>query len=445
MKNQQMKQPLDKTQAPQKPTEQDILQEKDQVKDKPDIKSKPRPKQIIVAGDSIVKGLRGWMMSRDNRVKIHSFSGANSDEMQHFLKPLLDREPSHVILHCGTNDLAQGSPCREVAQRIVDLSKIVANKGITCSISLLTKRTDSLNPLVQQVNNLIENGFESETIIDFIGSSLKFIESYLKDRSQCCNVNGQLSSMKSMVCGVPQGSIIGPLLFIIYMNDLPQYVSDIDITMFADYTSFARAFTSLGEIRTELIPAFSKICRWLSFNKLSLNTVKTEFMIIGKPKSIKKLDVYPGSTPYMIVAADGSRIRRVKLVKSLGLIVDDTLTSSNHIEYISTKMKRDIGVIKKTSKYLDKHSLLMLYRSLVETHLRYSNIIWGQCNETLKDRLQMFQNKAARTVAEVKYQNADHLRLICQLGWLTFRNLIRLDLGIFMYNSQNNLLPEKGG
>ena len=114
-------------------------------------------------------------------------------------------------------------------------------------------------------------------------------------------------------------------------------------------------------------------------------------------------------------------------------MVDDTLTWSNHIEYISTKIKRGIGVIKKTSKYLDKHSLLMLYRLLVETHLRYCNIIWGQCNETLKDRLQVFQNKAARTVAKVKHENADHLRLICQLGWLTVQNLIRLDLGIFMY------------
>ena len=152
-----MKQPLGKTQAPQnsKRTEKYILQEKDQIKDKPDIKSKPRPKQIIVAGDSIVMGLRGWMMSRDNRVKIHSFCRANTDEMQHFLKPLLDRDPFHVILHCGTNDLAQGSPCREVAQKIVDLGKIVVDKGITCSISLLTKRTDGLNPLVQQVNNLI--------------------------------------------------------------------------------------------------------------------------------------------------------------------------------------------------------------------------------------------------------------------------------------------------
>ena len=157
------------------------------------------------------------------------------------------------------------------------------------------------------------------------------------------------------------------------------------------------------------------------------------------------MDVDPGSTPYVIVAADDSRIRRVKVVKSLGLIVDDTLTWSNHIEYISTKMKRGIGIIKRTSKYLDKHSLLMLYRSLVETHLRYCNIIWGQCDKTLTDRLQVFQNKAARTIAKVKYENADHLRLICQLGWLTARNLIRLDLGIFMYKSQNNLLSETAG
>ena len=278
-----------------------------------------------------------------------------------------------------------------------------------------------------------------------IGDSLKLIESYLKDRTQCCSLNGQLSSMECVVCGVPQGSIIGPLLFIIYMNDLPQYVSDVDITMFAEDTSFAKAFKSVSGIQENLIPAFSKICRWLNFNKLSLNTVKTEFMIIGTPYSINKLDQDPGSTPYMLVGADGCRIRRVKLIKSLGLIVDDTLTWSNHIEYISTKVKRGIGVIKKTSKYLDKSSLLMLYRTLVETHFRYCNIIWGQCNETLRDKLQVLQNKVARIITKVKYEDADHLRLICQLGSLTVRNLIRLDMGIFMYKSQNNLLPETAG
>ena len=215
--------------------------------------------------------------------------------------------------------------------------------------------------------------------------------------------------------------------------------------MFADDTSFARGFKNVDEIKEHLVPAFSKICRWLNINKLSLNTVKTEFMIIGTRNSISKLDRDPSGTQYMIVGASDCRIRRVKLVKSLGLIVDDTLTWPGHIDYISTKRKRCIGVMKKTSKFLDKNSLLMLYRTLVETHLRYCNVVWGQCNDTLTDRLQILQNKAARVITKVKYEDADHLGLTCQLGWLTVRGLIKLDLGIFMYQSQNNLLPETAG
>ena len=115
--------------------------------------------------------------------------------------------------------------------------------------------------------------------------------------------------------------------------------------------------------------------------------------------------VVPGGTPYMIVGASDCSIR-TKLVKSLALIVDDTLTWSHHINYISTKIKRGIGV-------MSKNSLLMLYRTLVETHLRYCNVVLGQCNDTLIDRLQILQNKAARVTTKVKYDDADHLILIC--------------------------------
>ena len=147
---------------------------------------------------------------------------------------------------------------------------------------------------------------------------------------------------------------MGPLLFLFYMNDLPNFLPSVDITMFADDTSFAKAFKCVNEIKEHLVPAFSKICRWLKFNKLSLNTVKTEFMIIGTPNSICNLYKDLGRTPYLIVGDGDCRIRRVKSVKSLGLTVDDTLTWSNHIDYISGKVKRGVGIIKKTSKYLDK-------------------------------------------------------------------------------------------
>ena len=93
------------------------------------------------------------------------------------------------------------------------------------------------------------------------GNSQKLIESYLQGRIPCCSVNGHVSVMEHIMCGVPQGSIIGPLLFIIYMNDLPLHIPNVEITMFADDTTFARDFKNVDETKEHLVPAFSKICR----------------------------------------------------------------------------------------------------------------------------------------------------------------------------------------
>ena len=105
-------------------------------------------------------------------------------------------------------------------------------------------------------------------------NSRKLIESYLQGRIQCCSVNGHVSALEHIMCGVPQGSIIGPLLFIIYMNDLPLYIPNVEITMFADDTSFARDFKNVDEIKKHLVPAFSKICRWLNITNLVLIQLK---------------------------------------------------------------------------------------------------------------------------------------------------------------------------
>ena len=120
-------------------------QAQEQTREKP-IKSKAK---VMIVRDSIIRNLKGWMMSRTKTVKTHSFSGANTEEMEYFLKPLLERKPSHIILHVGTNDLArQGSSCDEVAEKIINLGRNIVNKGTACTISMLTTRSDGLNPMV---------------------------------------------------------------------------------------------------------------------------------------------------------------------------------------------------------------------------------------------------------------------------------------------------------
>ena len=122
------------------------------------------------------------------------------------------------------------------------------------------------------------------------GNALIFFQSYLENRIQTCNVTGQVSSFKQIFYGVPQGSILGPLFFIIYTNDLPSCVKEAEATTYDDDTSFYKAFRTTQELSEELIPAFVKICEWLKMNKLALNVLKTEFMIIGTLQRLNILD-----------------------------------------------------------------------------------------------------------------------------------------------------------
>ena len=101
-------------------------------------------------------------------------------------------------------------------------------------------------------------------------------------------------------------------------------------------------------------------------------------------------------------------IRRTKEVKYIGVIVDEQLTWEDHIDYISTKIKRNIGAIKRIRNSLPKEYLEMLYETIVEPHFRYCNTAWGHCGDTILNRLQALQNRAARGVSLKKYDNTDH-------------------------------------
>ena len=205
-------------------------------------------------------------------------------------------------------------------------------------------------------------------------------------------------------------------IFIIYMNDLPAFVQEANITMYADDTSLDKAFRTSQELQEEMIPAFSKVCKWLRNNKLSLNTVETDFMVIGTLQRLNQLDPSPESTPYAIVADDGQEVTTVKIVKYLGMMVDDKLVWDQHVDYISSKITRNIDILKRIRRFISQESLLLLYHTLIEPYFRYCSIVWGQCGETLKDKLQILQHKAARTIAKLRCDEANHSDLLTKFG-----------------------------
>ena len=172
----------------------------------------------------------------------------------------------------------------------------------------------------------------------------------------------------------------------------------------------------------ELIPEFVKIYDWLRANKLSLNILKTECMVIGTDQMLTQM----GSIPKIKIGS--SYLKRVVKTTSLGLIIDDNLRWEEHIDYICFKTKRNIGIISRAKGVISTGSSIQLYKSLMEPYVRYGNTVWGLYNDNLTDKLQLLQNRVARIITDTSYDSADHPLLPTELGWLNMRQLIMFDL-----------------
>ena len=264
----------------------------------------------------------------------------------------------------------------------------------------------------------------------------KLFGSYLCDRKQCCNINGHVSSFQTIKYGVPQRSILGPLLFILYMNDLPSSLSNEHMTMYADDTTSSKAVRTLDEIREYVIPSLQRISDWLKANKLSLNAVKTEFMISGSNQRIKTFD------GLIAIRVDDHLITRTNWTKYLVIIVDANLSWELQIDHISKKINKNIGVMKHIKSCVPKESLLMAYRTLVEPYFRYCNTVWGNCGHTLLNKLQALQNRAARVVNGVSFDEVEQNSLLKSLGWLNIRQLIYYDSALLMFKVSKGIAPE---
>ena len=165
------------------------------------------------------------------------------------------------------------------------------------------------------------------------GNAYNWFKSYLESRTQKCSVNGSLSKTCSLQCGIPQGTILGPLLFLLYLNDLPNCLSNSYPRMYAD--------SDVNAIQSCLNEDLQNISRWLIANKLTLNMTKTEFMLIGSRQNLSTLTATP------ILTINGTPINQVATSKSLGILTDSNLTWGNHIDKLAKKIASGIAAVKR--------------------------------------------------------------------------------------------------
>ena len=246
------------------------------------------------------------------------------------------------------------------------------------------------------------------------GLEHKWFSSYLNNRKQFCKVNGFASQLGDIKFGVPQGSCLGPLLFLLYINDLPFALNQGNVTMYVDDTSISYSSKNIEDIKSVLDEELAMLNEWLQSNKLSLNVVKTQSMVVGSRPNLKKIDDQAIVTPRFCIG--GSQIEIVDQTKYLGVILDKYLSWDQQIRSIRTKVSRALGMLKYSKKFLPTDLLSKMYRSLVEPHFRYCCSIWGCCGETKLQSLQKLQNRAARIVTNSAY-DASAIKLIQSLSW----------------------------
>ena len=228
-------------------------------------------------------------------------------------------------------------------------------------------------------------------------NSLTWFHSYLTDRTQKCRVNGQLSDSVPVACGVPQGSSLGPLLFLIYINDLPNCLNHTTARMFADDTSISYASDSANELQNVINTELKGLSDWLTTNKLSLNIVKTEFMVVGSRQRIKTLN------NEIDIEINGNMVNQVTSVKSLGVHLDNHLMWSEHTDKLCKKIASAIGALKRIRSCISVNTAIQVYQALIQPHFDYCCSVWDGLGETLSSKLQKLQNRAVRVITRSSY------------------------------------------
>ena len=266
------------------------------------------------------------------------------------------------------------------------------------------------------------------------GVSQNWFKSYLTNRSQYVSINGVNSETEHVKFGVPQGSVLGPLLFLIYINDLHQCIRFSTTRHFADDTNLLLNNSSLKKLKKQLNIDLSQLSAWLKANKISLNVSKTEILIFRHPNKPLNYDLR--------IKLDGKRLYPSKYVKYLGILIDSHLNWSFHTKSLASKLTRSIGMLAKIRHFVNQSTLRSIYFSIFSSLLTYGCQIWGQHQFFRSNirRITKLQNKALRIINFADFR-APSSPLYKISNVLKFTDLVSLKNFLYVFDSFSGKIP----
>ena len=262
------------------------------------------------------------------------------------------------------------------------------------------------------------------------GIALEWFKSYLTDRQQYVTVGDGTSAKESVNLGVPQGSILGPLLFIIYMNDIPNSSQESKLILFADDTTVLYKSKTTQQLNLLINKDMSNLTNWFKTNKLLLNPNKSKLIIFQKQNTNK----VPNNISLNI---DGTIIKPEKNTLFLGIQIQNNLKWNSHISSVCNKLSKTNYILKQLKRHLPTHILRLIYTSLFVPYIQYGILTWYNSPNYNLQRVAKLQKRAIRSITNAKY-NAHTNPLLHHLKLLKIEDIYSIKAFTLYWKAKNN-------
>ena len=267
------------------------------------------------------------------------------------------------------------------------------------------------------------------------GFVIKWFESYLGGRKQCTKIRGNVSPLLPVNTGVPQGSILGPILFSLFINDLSSNCKQSTAYLFADDSALYFDNITRGSY-DNVVEDMKIVYEWLRINKLRLNVSKSSFIVFDKFPNLDRLSI-------PLDLKDGSyslHIEETKSQKYLGLMIDNQLNFQDHIEYVKSKVAKRIGALYRSKKLLPLKYRKMFVNALMLPQFDYMDTIWCRAAKTKLNSLDILYKKVAKIALDVHWQEPS-VNVYRNMKWLPLHLRRQLHLSTYMYKIINECAP----
>ena len=272
---------------------------------------------------------------------------------------------------------------------------------------------------------------EQLSAYQFSSSSLKWFKSYLESLQQTVQSDRGLSAFANIKSGVPQWSILGPTLFLLFINDLPLLLNYCYADLFADDETDHNNSPDIDEINEEMLINFFKIVGWSKQNKLPINFNKSTYMILGAKRRIQ--DAYE-----LLLNIDDEKIEKVSRQKLLGIIIDEHLIWTPNIDYLCSNIATKISLFKQLSSYLPQNIIKLFYQSDILPLIDYGCNTWSATSSLNIERISKLQK---RIILQAEYLTPSS-QMFKELRWLSVPRRLMYNKAIFTFKALNYLTPE---